>query len=111
MKRKRNALLLNAFVLPGLGQLYLGRKVLGVAIILLLNLLLLLALFVVLKGLAPVLAARMMSGTFNPRELAAALQGVSGFAQALLVGFALVWGFSIVDILKNRNEEEHCDET
>lgn len=101
MKRSRTALLLNAFVLPGLGQLYLGRRVVGVAIIMLVNLLLLLALFVLLKGLAPVIAARMASGAFSSRELMAALQGVSGFAQALLAGFALLWVFSLVDIVKN----------
>lgn len=33
MNRKRTALLLSALVLPGLGQLYLGRKVTGTAII------------------------------------------------------------------------------
>ena len=110
MKRTRTALLLNAFVLPGLGQLYLGRKVAGVAIILLVNLLLLLALFVLLKGLAPVIAARVMSGSFNSLELVAALQSVSGFAKALLAGFALVWVFSVVDILKNGNETESGEE-
>jgi len=110
MKRTRTALLLNAFVLPGLGQLYLGRKVTGVGIILLVNLLLLLALFVLLKGLAPVIAARMMSGSFNSRELLSALQSVSGFAKALLAGFALVWVFSVVEILKNSSEEESQDE-
>ena len=58
MTRKRTALLLSALVLPGLGQLYLGRKGAGIAIIMVLNLLLLLALFVVLKGLGPVIACQ-----------------------------------------------------
>jgi hypothetical protein len=106
MTRKRTALLLSALVLPGLGQLYLGRKVAGVAIIMVLNLLLLLALFVVLKGLGPVIAARVASGTVtvSPNEVLAALKGVSGFGKGLLAGFALVWAFSVVDLLRHRDE-------
>ena len=91
MNRKRTALLLNALVLPGLGQLYLGRKATGIAIIMLVNLLLLLALFVLLKGLAPVIAAQAVSGAVSTQEIHAALQGVSGFGKALLGGFALLW--------------------
>jgi hypothetical protein len=106
LKRTWTALLLNAFVLPGLGQLYMGRKVVGIAIIMLVNLLLLLALFVLMKGLSPVIAARVVSGSFSTRELMAALQGVTGFAQGLLAGFALLWTFAVVDVLRNRAPEE-----
>lgn len=99
MKRKITALMLSALVLPGLGQLYLGRKGRGVAIILLVNLLLLLTVFVLLKGLSPVIASKMISGTFKPQDLLAALQGVTGFAQSLLAGFALLWVYSVVDLV------------
>ncbi|KAB0671398.1 hypothetical protein F6V30_02100 [Oryzomonas sagensis] len=104
MTRKRTALLLSAFVLPGLGQLYLGRKVAGIAIIMVLNLLLLLALFVVLKGLGPVIAAKATAGavTVSPGEVMAALKGVSGFGKGLLAAFALVWAFSVADVLRCR---------
>jgi TM2 domain-containing membrane protein YozV len=101
MKRKRTALLLNAFVLPGLGQIYLGRRLAGVFIILLVNLLMLLAVLVLLKGLAPIVEARMVSGVFDSRELIAALQSVSGRALALMSGFALLWIVSVVDCLRN----------
>lgn len=103
MKRKIVAVLLSALVLPGLGQLYLGRKARGITIILLVNLLLLLTMFVLLKGLAPVIASKMMSGALNANDVLAALQGVTGFGQALLAGFALVWGYSIVDLVACRN--------
>lgn len=99
MKRTITALLLSALVLPGLGQLYLGRKVRGIAIILLVNLLLLLTLFVIMKGLAPVIASKVVSGTFKPSDALEALQGVTGFARALLAGFALLWAYSIVDLV------------
>jgi TM2 domain-containing membrane protein YozV len=103
MKRKITALLLSALVLPGLGQLYLGRKARGIVIILLVNLLLLLTLFVLMKGLAPVIASKMVSGTLNTHDVLAALHGVTGFAQALLAGFALLWLYSIVDLIACRN--------
>jgi len=106
MNRKMKALLLNALVLPGLGQLYLGRKATGIAIIMLVNLLLLLALFAVMKGLAPVIAAQAVSGSIGNREIQAALQGAAGFGKALLAGFALLWAFSIVDVLKAHDEDE-----
>ena len=100
MNRKRNALLLNALVLPGLGQLYLGRKSTGIAVIMLVNLLLLLALFVLMKGLAPVIAVRAVSGSISAQEIQGALHGVAGLGRALLAGLALLWFFSIIDILK-----------
>jgi TM2 domain-containing membrane protein YozV len=104
MNRKKCALMLNALVLPGLGQLYLGRKATGIAIIMLVNLLLLLALFVLMKGLAPVIAAQAVSGSISAQEVYAALHGVAGFGKALLAGFALLWVFSIVDVLKVHND-------
>ncbi len=106
MKRKIKALLLSALVLPGLGQLYLGRKVRGVALILLVNLLLLVTVFILLKGLAPVIASRMMSGTFDAQDVQAALSGVTGFGRALLAGFALVWSYSILDIIAFHDSDE-----
>jgi TM2 domain-containing membrane protein YozV len=109
MKRKLTAALLSALVLPGLGQLYLGRKGRGIAIILLVNLLLLLTLFVLLKGLAPVIAAKMMSGALITQDVLAALQGVSGFGQSLLAGFALLWVYSLVDLVACRDSDKSTE--
>jgi len=106
MKRKRKALLLNALLLPGLGQLYLGRKATGIAIIMLVNLLLLLGLFVLLKGLAPIIAAKAVPGTISPAEIPTALQGVGGFGKGLLAGFALLWSYALVDIIRCRDDAE-----
>ncbi|MBK5276423.1 MAG: hypothetical protein JJE30_15440 [Desulfuromonadales bacterium] len=106
MNRRKTALLLTALVLPGLGHLYLGRKVAGVAIIMLVNLLMLLALFVLLKGLAPVIAAQAVSGGINTTDVLTALHGVAGLGKMLLAGFALVWVFAIVDCMKGRDEGE-----
>jgi TM2 domain-containing membrane protein YozV len=106
MNRKRTALLLTALVLPGLGQLYLGRKAVGIAIILMVNLLLLLGLFVVLKGLGPVIAAQAVPGTISAAEVQSALRGATGLGKALLAGFVLVWLFAIVDVLKSKEAGE-----
>jgi TM2 domain-containing membrane protein YozV len=97
-------MLLSALVLPGLGQLYLGRKTRGIAIILLVNLLLLLTVFVLLKGLSPVIASKMISGTFNAHDVLDALKAVTGFARALLAGFALLWMYSIMDLVVCRED-------
>jgi len=106
MNRKKTALLLNALVLPGLGQLYLGRKVCGIAIIMLINLLLLLGLFVLLKALSPVIASQAVSGVISAAEIQSALQGASGFGQALLAGFVLVWAYAVYDVVSSKDDSE-----
>ena len=104
MNKKLTALLLSALVLPGLGQLYLGRKLAGGIIIVLINLVLLLALFVILRGLSPVIAAQIAGGAINitPSEVMNALEGATGFGKAVLAAFFLVWAFSVVDIIRFR---------
>ncbi len=106
MNKKLAALLLSAFVLPGLGQLYLGRKMAGGIIIVLVNIVLLLALFVLLRGLSPVIASQIAGGAISitPTEVMKALDGESGFGKAVLAAFFMVWAFSIVDILRSGNK-------
>lgn len=104
MSRKVRALLLNAFVLPGLGQLYLGRKVSGISLILLVNLLLLLALFVLLKGASPLIAAQMASGSLGSSDILTALDSVAGYGRALLIAIALVWGYALIDIFRQPSD-------
>lgn len=105
MNRKTTALLLSALVLPGLGQLYLGRKAVGGIIIVLVNLILLLALFVLLRGLSPVIASQIAGGaiSISPSEVLKALDGASGFGKAVLASFFLIWTFSLVDIIRFRD--------
>ena len=104
MNKKISALLLSALVLPGLGQLYLGRKVVGAVLIVLVNLILLLALFVVLRGLSPLIAVQIAGGAISitPAEVMKSLEGASGFGKAVLAAFFLVWTFSVVDILRTK---------
>jgi hypothetical protein len=104
MNRKLTALLLSGLVLPGLGQLYLGRKAIGGILIVLVNLILLLALFVLLRGLSPVIASQIAGGaiSISPSEVIKALDGASGFGKGVLAAFFLVWAFSLADILRFR---------
>ena len=107
MNKKMAALLLSALVLPGLGQLYLGRKMVGGILLVLVNLVLLLALFVLLRGLSPVIAAQIAGGAISitPSEVMKALEGETGFGKAVLGAFFLVWTFSVVDILRFREKK------
>lgn len=102
MNKKLTALLLSALVLPGLGQLYLGRKMVGGIIVVLVNLLLILALFVLLRALSPVIASRIAGGAISitPSEVMQALDGATGFGKGVLAAFFAVWAFSVVDILR-----------
>ena len=104
MNKKIKALLLSALVLPGLGQLYLGRKMVGGIILVLVNLVLILALFVLLRGLSPVIAMQLADGavSITPSEVMKALDGATGFGKGVLAAFFLVWTFSVVDILRFR---------
>jgi hypothetical protein len=106
MSRRIRALLMTALLLPGLGQLYLGRTAWGIALIVLTNLLLLLALVVLLKGVAPAIAARLASGTVTPADIMSGLDNVAGYGRALLGAFALVWGVAVADILVRGDREE-----
>ncbi|HIJ80600.1 MAG TPA: hypothetical protein HPP76_02700 [Desulfuromonadales bacterium] len=106
MSRKTTALLLSALVMPGIGQLYLGRKALGGIIIVLVNLVLLLALFVLLRALSPVIAAQISGGavSISPGEVLAALEGSSLFGKGVLAAFFCIWAFSLADILRWRED-------
>lgn len=108
MKRKYIAILLSALVLPGMGQLYLGQKGKGVAIIMVVNMILLMALFVVLKGLSPVIAAQIAGGTISTSstDVVKALQGASTFGKVVLASFFLVWALALVDVIRYRGPAE-----
>jgi TM2 domain-containing membrane protein YozV len=107
MNKKLTALLLSSLVLPGLGQLYLGRKMVGGIIIVLVNLILLLALFVVLRALSPVITSKIAGGviSISPSDVMKALDGATGFGKAVLAAFFLVWTFSVVDVLRYKAGE------
>ncbi|MDD2898296.1 MAG: hypothetical protein PHI31_06245 [Desulfuromonadaceae bacterium] len=107
MNKKFTALLLSALVLPGLGQLYLGRKAVGGVIIVLVNLVLLLGLFVLLRGLSPVIANQIAGGAISitPSEVMKSLDGATSFGKSVLGAFLLLWTFSVVDVIRSKSTE------
>ena len=99
MKRPIIALLLNALLLPGAGQLYLGRKVKGITLIMAVNLLLLGALFLVLKIMGPLLAAQLGGSAITAPMLLAQAQPYALWAKLLLAAFLGLWGYGLLDLL------------
>lgn len=99
MKRPIVALLFNALVLPGLGQLYLGRKGKGIALIIAINLLLLVALFLVMKILSPVIGAQLTGTPITPQQIMAAVLPYALWAKLLLAALFGLWGYGLVDLV------------
>lgn len=101
MNRKTRALLLSAFVLPGLGHMYLGRRAKGLALFFAVNALLLAALFFVMKISSPILAAKITGTTINSASYLAELGAYGGWAKVLLAVFIGLWGFALVDLARS----------
>jgi len=94
------ALLLSAFVLPGIGQLYKGEKIKGAIFLVLVNIFLMAALFIVLRKMGSFLVTARISG---PQEALALLDTITKNSPEigwLLSGFTLVWGIAVVDAAK-----------
>lgn len=99
MRRSLTALLLSVFILPGLGHLYLGKKQKGVALVLAVNLLLLVALFFVMKLASPLIGAHLTDTPLTADLIMEAIQPYSIWAKLLLAAFFSLWGFSLVDLV------------
>ena len=105
MKKPLIALALSAFVLPGLGQLYLGRKLKGGLLVVLVNLLLLTAFFLLLKVSAPLVGAHLAKTPITPELLLAQIEPHALWGKALLAVFLGVWGYAVVDIFSAFREQ------
>jgi hypothetical protein len=108
MKTNFKALLLSALLLPGIGQLYKGEKVKGAAFLILVNVFLLAALFVVLKKMGSFLLTARVSGPEEALKLLDAITRSSPEIGWLLAGFTMLWGFAVVDaaIAKPRSDKQ-----
>lgn len=104
MKRPVIALLLSGLLLPGLGQLYLGRRIKGVALIMAINLLLLIGLFFFMKISSPVIAAHLSGSPLTPALILEKIEPFAVWAKLLLAAFLCLWGFGIVDLLSGFRE-------
>ena len=97
MKQKVIAVLLSALVLPGLGQLYQGKRLKGAVLIALVNLFLLGALFLVLRSLGPFLLAAKTSGVGAAAEMLEQVRAENPGVRWLLVAFLGLWGYGVID--------------
>lgn len=105
MTNKIKAVALSALVLPGLGQLYLGRRLKGGVMILLDNLFILTALFIAMRSAGKlILASR--AGTLQAEQVLASVRAESPWANWVLGAFFVLWAYGVVDSILDKGE---CD--
>ena len=91
------AMLLSAFLLPGIGQLYKGEKLKGAVFLVLVNMFLLAALFLVMKKMGSFLLTARVAGPDEALKLLDTITRSSPEIGWLLAGFTLLWGVAVVD--------------
>ena len=109
MNKNIKALLLSAFVLPGIGQLYKGEKVKGAVFLILVNIFLFASIFIVLKKMGAFLLTARISGREEALKLLESITASSPEIGWLLAGFAILWGVGVVDAampLKKQDDRE-----
>jgi len=97
MHKNLKAVLLSALVLPGLGQLYKGEKLKGGICLILVNIFMLAALFLVMKGMGSFLLTARISGTGEALKILENIKRESPLVGWLFSGFFLLWVAAIVD--------------
>ena len=106
MRINIRAMLLSAFVLPGIGQLYKGEKVKGAIFLVLVNIFLLASLFIVMKKMGSFLVTARISGPQEALNLLDAITKSSPEIGWLLSGFTLLWGVAVVDAAKPARQKQ-----
>jgi hypothetical protein len=99
MKIYVKAALLSAFVLPGLGQVYKGARVKGGIMIGLVNVFLLAAFFLVMKGMGALLITARLSGLDAAVSVIEGLRDKVPAVKLLSVVFFFLWAYGVVDAL------------
>lgn len=99
MKTELKAALLSAFVLPGIGQIYKGAKIKGGLIIALVNVFLLTALFLVMRGMGTFLVTARVSGMGAAEKVLDTLGERGPAVKVLLAAFFVLWVYSVTDAL------------
>ena len=104
MVKRIKCVALSAFVLPGLGQICLGRRVKGGVMILLDNIFILAALYIALRSAGKL----MLAGRNGALDAEKVLEGVrvdSPYALWVLGGFMLLWVYGVVDAALDKGEQ------
>lgn len=100
MNQKIRSIALSAFVLPGLGQLYRGRRVKGGVMILLDNLFILGGMFIALRSAGKFLLAGRTG--MDAEQVLAAIQVDAPYARWVLGGFVVLWVYGVVDAVLDK---------
>ncbi len=106
MQKTIKAVLLSAFILPGMGQLYKGQKIKGAIFLVLVNILLLATLFVVMKKMGSFLLTARMTGVTEAMQTLETIRRSSPEISWLLAGFAALWGAAVIDALISKSAEQ-----
>jgi TM2 domain-containing membrane protein YozV len=99
MQRKVKAVMLSAFVLPGLGQIYMGERIKGGVFLFFVNIFLFALLFIVMKSMGSFLLAARNGGVAEAMQLLETIRQNSPELRWLFFGFTLLWIYSIVDAI------------
>jgi hypothetical protein len=94
---------LSAFVLPGLGQLSMGRRLKGWVMIALDNIFILAALFIALRSAAKLMLAKGSHG-IGAEAVLAGIQSDAPYARWVLGAFLVLWIYGVVDALLDRGD-------
>jgi hypothetical protein len=97
MRLHVKAALLSAFVLPGLGQLYKGERLKGGILIILVNIFLLAAIFLLIRELGPIIISVRETGAYDANEILAHLHTHSPAVKILLKAFGVLWIYGWLD--------------
>ena len=103
MGKKIKCMALSAFVLPGLGQLCLGRRVKGGVMILLDNVFILAGLFIALRSVGKLMLAGKVG--LDGAKVLAGIQTDAPYARWMLGGFLLLWIYGVVDAALDKGEQ------
>lgn len=100
------AALLSGLVLPGLGQLYKGCRTKGIAMIVLVNIFLMGALLVAMKGVGKIIVSAKLADSPDMGKVLESLRNDTPGAKWLLACFFCLWVYGIADALFTRSCED-----
>jgi TM2 domain-containing membrane protein YozV len=106
MKIHVKAALLSGLVLPGLGQIYKGEKIKGTILILLVNIFLFAAVYLMLKFAAPLILSAGMNGRIDAKQVLDQLHGRGPAVRFLLSSFFGLWLFGWIDAALGKSRRE-----
>jgi TM2 domain-containing membrane protein YozV len=106
MKIHIKAALLSALVLPGLGQLYKGERIKGVLLIVIVNIFIMVALYMLIRNVAPLIVASQMNGALDTKLLLERLHGGGPAVRLLLAAFCGLWMYSWIDAALGKSVKE-----